>query len=228
MFRFILANGRLFAGGLSLGGATGSHGFVCCAFVPCVFVLTCLVPINDAGVCNILRICTCSNGLISRNVYFLISTILLLFTCFELGGGRGNARLSLPTILIINYTIFFTLPISKLSLYTVMVTVLTLFNAGPGVTFECFVSLDTPVLLIRNVVRVTAYISCIGVFTNVVNIIVTVTLAFVTSGFLLRVIGDGSLGCFSCCNFAINNLALVVKVVRVVMEGWFNGCGEWV
>lgn len=219
IFEFVSAGRDLFTRKLDLKKTTNSRKFMYYTFIPYIFMLVYLIPIGGGrNIFELLHSYSYDGNLISEGVSFLINAVLLIIAFIKLSKNEKGGQLSAPAVLLTSVLVFFSVPVSGLSMCALVISVLSLFGVNRKIAFRYFISLSVPILVVRGIIEIACCVTYINIIAGIIGVVVAGVLAYFVSKFLLFFVKNNYLNYFSYYGFTVGGLSLIIGIIEIVIN----------
>lgn len=219
IFEFVSAGRDLFTRKLDLKKTTNSRKFMYYTFIPYIFMLVYLIPIGGGrNIFELLHSYSYDGNLISEGVSFLINAVLLIIAFIKLSKNEKGGQLSAPAVLLTSVLVFFSVPVSGLSMCALVISVLSLFGVNRKIAFRYFISLSVPILVVRGIIEIACCVTYVNIIAGIIGILVAGVLAYFVSKLLLFVVKNNYLNYFSYYGFTVGGLSLIIGIIEIVIN----------
>lgn len=219
IFEFVSAGRDLFTRKLDLKKTTNSRKFMYYTFIPYIFMLVYLIPIGGGrNIFELLHSYSYDGNLISEGVSFLINAVLLIIAFVKLSRIEKGGQLSAPAVLLTSVLVFFSVPVSGLSMCALVISVLALFGVNRKIAFRYFISLSVPILVVRGIIEIACCVTYVNIIAGIIGVLVAGVLAYFVSKLLLFVVKNNYLNYFSYYGFTVGGLSLIIGIIEIVIN----------
>lgn len=219
IFEFVSAGRDLFTRKLDLKKTTNSRKFMYYTFIPYIFMLVYLIPIGGGrNIFELLHSYSYDGNLISEGVSFLINAVLLIIAFIKLSKNEKGGQLSAPAVLLTSVLVFFSVPVSGLSMCALVISVLSLFGVNRKIAFRYFISLSVPILVVRGIIEIACCVTYVNIIAGIIGVLVAGVLAYFVSKLLLFVVKNNYLNYFSYYGFTVGGLSLIIGIIEIVIN----------
>lgn len=219
IFEFVSAGRDLFTRKLDLKKTTNSRKFMYYTFIPYIFMLVYLIPIGGGrNIFELLHSYSYDGNLISEGVSFLINAVLLIIAFIKLSKNEKGGQLSAPAVLLTSVLVFFSVPVSGLSMCALVISVLSLFGVNRKIAFRYFISLSVPILVVRGIIEIACCVTYVNIIAGIIGVVVAGVLAYFVSKLLLFFVKNNYLNYFSYYGFTVGGLSLIIGIIEIVIN----------
>ena len=219
VLEFISTITQLFKKQLDIKKTGNSRKFMYYTFIPYIFMLVYLIPVGDGGnIYKLLHSYSYDGNLLSEGICFIFDSLLLLFACIRLSKNEKGIQLSAPAVLVTGVLVFFTVPISGLSLCAVVLSVLALFGVNRSIAFRYFVSLSAPILIVRGISEIAGCVTYVDILTGIIGVVIAGALAYFVSKLSLSLFKNNKFIYFAYYGFALGALCLIIGIVEIIIS----------
>lgn len=219
-YEFFSGFGDLFHKKLEIKNANTRRKFMFFTLIPFFFMPLYLIPVGEKGnIYQALNSLSYDGNLISEGVCFIIIASLLLFASLVVKKGEKNKSFTLPLAIILGVLVFFTIPISGLSLCAVVVSIIILAGVNKKVSVRYFVAISAPILLVQGIIEIaTCGVYDLSVIAGIIGVIVAIAASYLACKFLLFIVNNYMLKYVSYYDYAIGVIILIVGIVEVLIK----------
>ena len=194
IFEFVSTGRDAFTKKLDLKKTSNSRKFMYYTFIPYIFMLVYVIPVGGGrNIFQLLHSYSYDGNLISEGVSFLINAVLMMIAFIKLSKNEKGGQLSAPAVLITSVLVFFSLPVSGLSMCALVISVLALFGVNRKIAFRYFISLSVPVLIVRGIIEIACCVTYVNIITGIIGVAVAGAMAYFVSKLLLFVVKNNYL-----------------------------------
>lgn len=209
----------LFHKRLDIKGSTSRRKFMYLTLIPFVFMLFYLIPIGDKGnIYQCIKTLSFDGNLLSEGICFVVSSILLFFASFKLAKNEKVNAYTLPIAVILGVAIFFTLPLSGLSLCATIISISILLDVNKKSALRYFVTISVPVLIVKGIIEVVACVTYIDVLAGIIGVVIGAVVSYFACKLLVYVIKTYKIKYFSYYNFALGIILIIVGIVEILVK----------
>lgn len=209
----------LFHKRLDIKGSTTRRKFMYLTLIPFVFMLFYLIPIGDKGnIYQCIKTLSYDGNLLSEGLCFVVSSILLFFASFKLAKNEKVNAYTLPIAVILGVAIFFTLPLSGLSLCATIISISILLDVNKKSALRYFVTISVPVLIVKGIIEVVACDIYIDVLAGIIGVVIGAVVSYFACKLLVYVIKTYKIKYFSYYNFALGIILIIVGIVEILVK----------
>lgn len=219
IFEFVSTGRDLFTRKLDLKKTTNSRKFMYYTFIPYIFMLVYLIPVGGGrNIFELLHSYSYDGNLISESVSFLINAVLLIIAFIKLSKNEKGSQLSAPAVLLTSVLVFFSVPVSGLSMCALVLSVLVLFGVNRKIAFRYFISLSVPILVVRGIIEIACCVTYVNIIAGIIGVVVAGVLAYFVSKLLLFVVKNNYLNYFSYYGFTLGGLSLIIGIIEIIIN----------
>lgn len=219
IFEFVSTGRDVFTKKLDLKKTSNSRKFMYYTFIPYIFMLVYVIPVGGGrNIFQLLHSYSYDGNLISEGVSFLINAVLMMIAFIKLSKNEKGGQLSAPAALITSVLVFFSLPVSGLSMCALVISVLALFGVNRKIAFRYFISLSVPVLIVRGIIEIACCVTYVNIITGIIGVAVAGAMAYFVSKLLLFVVKNNYLNYFSYYGFTVGGLSLVIGIIEIAVH----------
>lgn len=219
IYEFFGGFNDLFHKRLDVKGASTRRKFMYLTLIPFAFMLFYLIPIGEKGnIYQCIRTLSYDGNLLSEGICFIVSALLLLFASIKLTKSEKVKQYTLPIAVILAVAIFFTLPLSGLSLCATIISISILLDINKKTAVRYFITISAPLLIVKGIIEVVACVTYVNVFAGIIGVVLGAVVSYFACKFLVFVVNTYKLKYFSYYNFALGVILIVVGIVEILIK----------
>lgn len=209
----------LFHKKLDIKGASTRRKFMYLTFIPFAFMLFYLIPIGSKGnIYQCLNTLAYDGNLLSEGICFTVSAILLLFASIKLSKNEKVKAFTLPDAIILGVAVFFTLPLSGLSLCVTIISGAILLGVNKRVAVRYFATISVPVLIVKGIVEIATCSTYVNIFAGIIGVVLGAVVSYFACKFLVYIVNTYKLKYFSYYNFTLGVILSIVGIVEILIK----------